>query len=482
VTWYIARDGRPVGPYTFEQLRDLAANGQLRPGDLVWQEGAPGWVQAFSVARLFAAPAAPDDDAIVLLPERPDAPAPPAAAPAGAGRGWLDVVLLHLRRAFSWNLRTVPVAASEMARLRGRGVEQPVLQRYLAWRWSVLLVASLPACLMAILSSIDLAKGDYEHFSAFGRFWLTLHFLAPYALPVSILIAACVWSNKGLTRRVVMWGWLVSFLLPLLLLLVPARWLFDFKGLSREERPIAELAVAFVSGLAFFLELCGQLPIFIVSAAQGAQRACVRLKTLLPGSSIPGLFLVLSAPVFPVVMYPVFVFVNQLAGSPLLLFGMAFLMTSPLLYLFSGRLLIRPTFRPEDFLKARRVQLGVAWLFYGGAFLLLIYAFTKEWRLPEGGVWDELWRHLFGPEGAPRKTLLGFREETSFFRPWSWRVFRWLVLEWLGRSLFTTILIADLFIRVDSAVWGHSRDLAAGPFGKDHERQMGDFVDALRTR
>src|SRR4051812_12790899 len=51
--WYYARDKQKVGPLYPEQLRRLAATGQLRPVDMVWQEGTPKWLTAGMVAGLF---------------------------------------------------------------------------------------------------------------------------------------------------------------------------------------------------------------------------------------------------------------------------------------------------------------------------------------------------------------------------------------------------------------------------------------------
>jgi hypothetical protein len=54
--WYYARDGKHVGPVTEARLQQLAAEGQLRPGDMIWRAGLDNWVPACSVVRLFRAP------------------------------------------------------------------------------------------------------------------------------------------------------------------------------------------------------------------------------------------------------------------------------------------------------------------------------------------------------------------------------------------------------------------------------------------
>ncbi|MBY0524664.1 MAG: trypsin-like peptidase domain-containing protein [Gemmataceae bacterium] len=60
VNWFVARKGKKDGPYTLEQLQQLAHSAQLEPGDMVLQEGTTKWSAAsavvdFGVARAPAA-------------------------------------------------------------------------------------------------------------------------------------------------------------------------------------------------------------------------------------------------------------------------------------------------------------------------------------------------------------------------------------------------------------------------------------------
>src|SRR5262249_32831507 len=52
-SYYIRRQGVPAGPFTGESLKAMAADGSLQPGDLVWKEGAPKWIEARRVRGLF---------------------------------------------------------------------------------------------------------------------------------------------------------------------------------------------------------------------------------------------------------------------------------------------------------------------------------------------------------------------------------------------------------------------------------------------
>ena len=56
--WYVGRNGQQSGPFSQQQLRQMAVAGQLSPADLLWKEGMPNWVPCSSVKGLFLQSAA----------------------------------------------------------------------------------------------------------------------------------------------------------------------------------------------------------------------------------------------------------------------------------------------------------------------------------------------------------------------------------------------------------------------------------------
>jgi hypothetical protein len=56
--WYYARNGVRFGPVSGQQLKQLAATGELLPQDLLWKEGLPDWRPARAAKGLFPAPQA----------------------------------------------------------------------------------------------------------------------------------------------------------------------------------------------------------------------------------------------------------------------------------------------------------------------------------------------------------------------------------------------------------------------------------------
>ncbi len=53
--WHVGRGGQSTGPYSTEQLREMAAAGRISPGDLVWKEGMAEWADCATVQGLFPA-------------------------------------------------------------------------------------------------------------------------------------------------------------------------------------------------------------------------------------------------------------------------------------------------------------------------------------------------------------------------------------------------------------------------------------------
>ena len=77
--WHYSKGGERHGPITEEQLRELAASGQLQASDLVWQQGMKEWAKAETVGGLF-----PTSAPRPVVPKKPPPP-PPLRQDASAG-------------------------------------------------------------------------------------------------------------------------------------------------------------------------------------------------------------------------------------------------------------------------------------------------------------------------------------------------------------------------------------------------------------
>lgn len=523
--WYYAQGGKTFGPVSFEQLKELARTGTLRPTDHVLPVGSQQWRVAATVDGLFTGPVAakppmpvqpvgppPKAGGPPPMPEDPFSshgpqtwsiesppllPGGPVSGPPDEGPprrydderrwgpeepGFGRKLARHFQRLLTWNLQNIRVDEDEKRILQSQGVEDATLQRYLSWRHSLLLILVAPVFLLALLNTIDALTGGLEDTSGFGKAVLVFFVMFPFALPFTALLALIVWYRPKLSWRLLLLGWVIGTAGPLLLLVIPRSAMLDVDGVllkqlggpaTEEQRRMVMGALRLIFGLTVFAIVMLQLLIFGLTAAYGAQRASLRLKTLLPQSSIPGLFLAVTAPVYTLLLLPFFATINQLAPNPLLFFGMIFIMGSPLVFSFFFKRMVAPFLEARDFTRLRVLQILSSALFWLGVFLILIYALAvpipffdvDKMKDGGGGVGEQAMRPV-------EKSLVGFSAENSWFRPWSWRLLRWLLVEVLGRSLFTMILVADLFMRVNSYVWLSSRRVMGSGEAKDYDELM----------
>src|SRR5262245_42634463 len=53
LSWYVVQNKQKVGPLTNAQMQQMSLSGQLRPDDMVLQEGTKTWMPAAKVGSLF---------------------------------------------------------------------------------------------------------------------------------------------------------------------------------------------------------------------------------------------------------------------------------------------------------------------------------------------------------------------------------------------------------------------------------------------
>jgi hypothetical protein len=114
--WYYTRNKEPYGPVNSTQLKELAAQGELLPTDLVWKDGMTDWVSAATLKSLFAATGAPT-------------PVAHAAAPAPVTRHSVSAVQASVTvptvapaapsQAIAYYSHTTDMTAQVIAALRG---------------------------------------------------------------------------------------------------------------------------------------------------------------------------------------------------------------------------------------------------------------------------------------------------------------------------------------------------------------------------
>jgi hypothetical protein len=136
------------------------------------------------------------------------------------------------------------------------------------------------------------------------------------------------------------------------------------------------------------------------------------------------------------------------APSPLLVVGMLLWLAAPLVYLARAGTFTRPLCSPQDLRGLTRVQI-IAWtLILASCVCLLAYAAR--------------WQFL-------GLRLVGLEARTSLVRPW--QVVRYF-LDFLGRSMFVTVLGADLVLRATLSTWRQQREFLRTDRANEYNQLM----------
>jgi hypothetical protein len=438
----------------------LAASGALKPTDLVWKEGLPSWQPVHSVEGLLPAGSA----GAAPRPFPPSRPGPSAYGPqmpefATKFQPVFERIVGHLKRAFTTDLQSLNVAEQERTQLASQGIEHAGVQQYVAWRRSIMLVVILPTFISALSATISILD-SFDNLNTFGRLTEVIHILALYAMPAALIAAILLWTRVRLSRTVMLYGWAVAFLIPVLLALLPLEWTFKselFAGATDQETELNVVGISLFMSIAYFVMF---LPT-VLSVIPGMLRACLRIKTLVPASTIPGWFLVASAVMYALLLLPIFIAITKFAGNVLLLFSIICWIAAPLVYLLFGKVFVHPLTQASD---ARQVQVvyNISFgLITAAVVFLLLFSMTR--KIP-------------GTDAF----LIGFDEKKSVLRPWSWDLIRF-VFEYIGRSLYITVVGVDMLLLMNASVWFRGKEFQASPGAADYDRLVTDMDQVIGT-
>lgn len=92
-SWFYASGKQRLGPFSWEQFRELARTGQLKPEDMVFQHGTQRWLTASTVPDLLPPPPRPRAS---VSPPQDTRRVPAPAADRRASRFWLIALLAFL--------------------------------------------------------------------------------------------------------------------------------------------------------------------------------------------------------------------------------------------------------------------------------------------------------------------------------------------------------------------------------------------------
>ena len=397
--------------------------------------------------------------------------------------------LVHLKRAFGWNLARVVPSERETAALEAAGVKDPAVQRYAAWRRSLLLVAFVPVLLAGLFAVWDLVEDGLEEKTLLGALLDVGILVAAVALPIACLVGIRGWTRPGAGARPLALVWLFAFLLPFVYALVPNELIYDFEeepseavadsrgltGLTGDTQDDLEVTAKVesleyatrdlvLSAAAFLLLLPG-----LISILPGTMNGCLRVKSALPAASLPGWLLVWVAPVFLLFWLAMLVLVGPATQSNLLLLGVLLWAGGPLAYALQAGVFTRPQIGAEEEARIGRAKKVAGLVSLAGIALIVTYVLTAEVvelslvgtdpELALDAKLDEL-----GGDDAPslQEMVEAYKESDALiygFDP----SFLYLLLDIVAKLLLTTAVFAHLVLRATLASWRNDQALRARP-------------------
>jgi hypothetical protein len=280
-----------------------------------------------------------------------------------------------------------------------------------------------------------------------GRLADGLRLLALYALPIAALIVLFLRNRFQLSFRIMVIAFGFSFFAPMLMALCPWSWWGVVEPKVPGENPllfIKDQAEGVMEGAALLVSL---LP-SVLSLIPGIQRACLRVKTLLPQALLPGWFIVVASPLYGLFLLVIVVAVDQFVGEPAILIPLALLAAASLTYAVRASVFTRPLLCDADFRRVRSVQRVVGLMSALAGIILVSFLTTRE---------------IMGVR------LVGTVANSSLVRPIEVVEF---IMEVLGRSMFVSALGAEFIVRMSVTAWRHNRAIIASDTATTYDEAM----------
>lgn len=317
----------------------------------------------------------------------------------------------------------------------GADVSARTAQDYFAWRRAALAIGAPILALTAVVGLVEWvvglfdASGDsgipgwFEHGSA-------LLLLASHvAVAGGATLALARWRTLRASHRFVRLGWLVGLLVPFALALLPVRSILDLDGQAAggdgadgaQLREVVRQLMGVAAGFSYFAVL---LP-SVISVLTGAVRASLTVKRFLPESPVPGWIAAGIAPWFVLLLLAVVVVLLQIGGSFVLVAGFGLVAAAILQIPWRASVVGRPVARAEVPTVLEPVLRRYGVLLVVGLVVLAIGVGTTDF-------FGHSLAGMFGVFGTAR-----------------------MLLEFAGKSLISTVVLADLllaFLRVGHRV------------------------------
>ncbi|MCL2780905.1 MAG: hypothetical protein FWD74_05350 [Actinomycetia bacterium] len=361
----------------------------------------------------------------------------------------------HFKRAIGWNLAEIVVTPREQASLNASGVA-PVLHGLLAWRRSTLIIATPILLLSVILAMTKAAQADVSSLTSLGKFLNYLPVIGLLLIPVGALRVVARWTELRRSSRFLMGCWMASIVIPLIVALVPLDLLMDLSGARANVDPtVSSQLEAVIFGARMILAVNAAITLLpvLLSMPGGLLRGAARVKSLFPGSTLVGWFLIVVAPFYSVIAIVVFALLDQIVGNGLLMVAVALLAFSPWLYVIYRGIYGRPMSSEQARSELPRANRFGSWLLLLAVFFIVIFALTaKVGQTPVVGSGDAVLSYT-------QVLLVGS--------------------EVFSRAMVATVVFATLFLNMVHAEW-RAANAIDGDLRREHNERMTELSGHLQ--
>ncbi|KAL3808092.1 hypothetical protein ACHAXA_010804 [Cyclostephanos tholiformis] len=279
-------------------------------------------------------------------------------------------IRINLQRCFGWRLNLVQPTPRESDLLDTAEIKDSTLRSYVVWRRSQMICAILPLLLSMLLSAIKITPDP--NLNSFGNLVNNLPFIGNLFILISLIGAIgfpgkCrVWTNWRLSKRIIRFGFIVSFILPIIPAFIPLQLLTNMNARGNES---VLMDLAMKESLLETIQKCmvgtscsyetNEMFNYVVFKLEWACRNFVKylpalnsfpaslsrgslsIKGLLPKSSLSSWMLAVAAPFQSLIILASAMLIIQSYSSATLLIGVFLLATGPLLHVFRRGLYVK---------------------------------------------------------------------------------------------------------------------------------------------
>lgn len=297
------------------------------------------------------------------------------------GQGFAAMATLSLKRAF--RLRIEPNEVLDDERAAMTAAQPPITddtqQAFLAWRRSVLFMATLLMVPVALLHSYENLK-DMDGMPGGWKALTVLSVLVEVGFAGFLWTQIGKWTQWRRQSRTLAKAWLAYFLVPFLVFLYPIASAVvdavDRANLSAEQVEAlraTQLTLGFAIGGMALVSLAPK----IISLLQGMIRASIATKTLFPGATAPGWLIVVAAPLYMIIFYVFVLLPYHFTGSGLVVVGTLLVLGAKGTLVRAGLGLARPMADDE----ARRSTQKAQKLWMGLLVAGIVFLIAGLWSL-----------------------------------------------------------------------------------------------------